>query len=229
MSFFNYALALWHQLWWKQRRNWLFFCNSSYQQAKITHSFNRNEALLSALRARCCQSYVTTYRLLKMAVCFVLHRGAVYFVKNAQQRIRYCSLSTNEIAVSAVHPKHDEIYVTVVSCACVLLTVTPPVKRSPNETAPRMPFKCHAGAQETMLCYRCYFEWCHGVKVVGLNYCRALWCCLYLCCLVNTYNHTADSWSTAWYCHYNNVGQTEHRVMMIQHKGTLKLLRQFYS
>lgn len=82
----------------------------------------------------------------------------------------------------------------------------PLLKGHPNETAPRMPFKCHSGAQETMLRYRCYFEWCHGVKVAGLNYCRALWCCLYLCCLVNTYNHTADSWSTAWYCHYNDVG-----------------------
>lgn len=46
------------------------------------------------------------------------------------------------------------------------------LKGHPNETAPRVPFKCHAGVQETMLRYRCYFEWCHSVKLAALNYCR---------------------------------------------------------
>lgn len=30
----------------------------------------------------------------------------------------------------------------------------------------------HAGVQETMLRYQCYFEWCHSVKLAALNYCR---------------------------------------------------------
>lgn len=48
--------------------------------------------------------------------------------------------------------------------------MTSPLKGRPNETAHRVPFKCHAGVQETMLGYKCYFEWCHGVKLAALNY-----------------------------------------------------------
>lgn len=81
-------------------------------------------------------------------------------------------LSTNEAAVSAVHPRHDDALGSGVSCACVLLPVTSPLKGHPNEPAHCVPFKCHAGVQETMLPYRGYFEWCHGVKVAALNYCR---------------------------------------------------------
>lgn len=52
-----------------------------------------------------------------------------------------------------------------------VLPVTSLLKGHTNETAPRVPFKCHAGVQETMLPYRCYFEWCHSVKLAALNYC----------------------------------------------------------
>ena len=61
-------------------------------------------ATVSTLRACCCQKYVDTYWLSKMAVCFV--QGTLLEMHGRESKP--ADLSTNEAAASAVHPRHDE-------------------------------------------------------------------------------------------------------------------------
>lgn len=61
-------------------------------------------ATASALRACCCQKYVDTYWLSKMAVCFV--QSTLWEMHNRESDT--ADLSTNEAVVSALHPRHDE-------------------------------------------------------------------------------------------------------------------------
>lgn len=56
---------------------------------------------VSALRACRCEKYVNTYWLLKVAVRLV--HSTLW-----ERQSRESDLSTNEAAVSAVHPRHDE-------------------------------------------------------------------------------------------------------------------------
>lgn len=66
-----------------------------------------------------------------------------------------------------------------------------------------------ARLQETMLRYRCYFEWCHSVKVAALNYCRTFDSFMYLL-------SSQHIWS---YCRFLNEG------LMFVNKTPKKQLR----
>lgn len=180
---------------------------------------------IATVSAYCCQKYVDTYWLLKMAARVV--QSTLWEMHNRESDP--ADLSTNEAAASAVHPRHDETGVTEVSCACVLLPVTSLLKGRPNETAPRVPFKCHAGVQETMLRYKCYFEWCHSVKLAALNYCRPF-DAVYIPAVLSTHiimlqiPHPGPDIA-------NNAAQKHKQqrlVMMTQHSGIRKSLDVFF-
>lgn len=199
MSFFGYFLCL-------TDRSRLYFTVRSCNYVLLTEITCSLSSMSPCEETRNCNSQVhwehaavkSMWTLIGYYQIWLCVLCSVYFVGNAKQRIWY-SWSIHKWGNSK-RSASLAWQVTEVSCACVLLPVTSLLKGHPNETAPRVPFKFHAGVQETMLRYRCYFEWCHAVKLAALNYCRPLWCCLYPCRLVNTYNHTADSWSRTWYC-----------------------------
>lgn len=94
------------------------------------------------------------------------------------------------------------------------------LKGRPNETAPRVPFECHAGVQETMLRYGCYFKWGHSVKLAALNYCRSF-DAVYIPAVLSTHKiilQIPDSGPDI----ANNAAKKHKQqclVMMIQHAG----------